>query len=214
MTSVPSTAAVGALVERQIVERTGPGGLRFLLSQGTEQLAGQKRIPLAVSASLSAAEAQQVLDRLPPLQTEGEDIQDFAFPKRSLPPPRTGETVEEPFPPPFSALTPEPPAGGPLEVLRYQPEGEISQAPHLSITFDQPMEALTAHADLAARGLPVQLAPKPPGAWRWVGTKTLLFEPEFRSPMATRYTATVQEGTASAIGGNLASTVTWSFNTT
>ena len=162
---------------------------------------------------MSEAEAQQVLDRLPPLEIEGEDLYDLAFPTRSLPPPRTGHTVEKPFPPPVSAPAPDTTPDGPLEVLRYQPEGEISQASHLSITFNQPMEAVTAHADLAAQSLPVQLTPQPPGAWRWVGTKTLLFETDVRFLMATRYTAPVPAGTASALGGDLANTLTWRFDT-
>ena len=196
-----------------MVAQTGFGGLRFLLSEGSEGPAKQPLMPPFAGIPLSEAEAQQVLDRLPPLREGGEDVQDFAFPARSLPPPRTGETVEEPFPPPVSALTPEPPPSGPLEVLRRQPEGEVGLAPHLSVTFNQPMVPLTAHADLAAQDVPVQLTPQPSGAWRWVGTKTLLFEPEFRFPMATRYTATVPAGAGSDVGGELASSVTWSFNT-
>ena len=43
---------------------------------------------------------------------------------------------------------------------------------------------------------PAELRPLPPGGrWRWVGTKTLLFEVEPRLPMATEYSVTVPAGT-------------------
>jgi len=56
------------------------------------------------------------------------------------------------------------PTVGPLKVLRYSPEGDVDLAPFLSVTFDQPMVALTAHADLAAQEVPVKLSPLPEGS--------------------------------------------------
>ena len=38
------------------------------------------------------------------------------------------------------------------DVLRYMPEGEVPLAPHLSVTFNQPMVAMTSHADTVADG--------------------------------------------------------------
>ena len=72
-------------------------------------------------------------------------------------------------------------------MLRHSAEGEVPLAPPLSVTFSQPMVAVTSHADLAAVARPVRLSPEPPGQWRWVGTKTLIFEPTGRFPMATDY---------------------------
>ena len=46
--------------------------------------------------------------------------------------------------------------------------------------------------------------PQPPGEWRWVGTRTLVFEPEGRFPMATDYRVEVPAGTRAATGGTLA----------
>ncbi|MCI0489561.1 MAG: MG2 domain-containing protein [Blastocatellia bacterium] len=71
-------------------------------------------------------------------------------------------------------------------------------APHLSVTFSRPMVAVTSHDQLSAREVPVRLEPEPPGKWRWLGTKTLLFEPTGRFPMATEYTAEVPADTKSA----------------
>ena len=48
---------------------------------------------------------------------------------------------------------------GPLEVLRRMPEGDVPLAPHLSITFSQPMVALDSHAGARARGGPRAAVP-------------------------------------------------------
>lgn len=85
-------------------------------------------------------------------------------------------------------------------------------APELSVTFSQPMIALTSQDD-AAKTVPVKLNPQPPGKWRWVGTKTLLFQPEVRFPMATTYVVTVPAGTRAANGNILANEKSWAFTT-
>src|SRR5262249_31366254 len=105
---------------------------------------------------------------------------------------------------------------GPLEVLRHAPDGDVPIAPHVSLTFSQPMVAVTSLAELEKLPSPAQLAPQPPGRWRWIGTKTLLFEPQGdvdRLPMATAYTVTVPAGTRSATGGSLAKEVSWKLAT-
>src|SRR5260221_2274943 len=66
------------------------------------------------------------------------------------------------------------------------------------------MVAVTGHEDLGREARAVRLAPEPPGQWRWVGTKTLLFEPAGRFPMATDYRAEVPAGTRSAVEGGRA----------
>ena len=93
------------------------------------------------------------------------------------------------------------------------PEGDVPLAPHLSITFSQPMVALDSHAGLSREAVPARLSPQPPGEWRWVGTRTLVFEPEGRFPMATDYRVEVPAGTRAATGGTLASATGWSFST-
>ncbi|MET0555921.1 MAG: alpha-2-macroglobulin family protein [Vicinamibacteria bacterium] len=170
--------------------------------------------PAAVGEPLSAADVQRVLARLPELPPGPGEEKDFALREKSLPPPRTGTTVKDAFPPPpADAVPPADDAAGPLTVVRRMPEGEIPQAPQLSVTFSQPMVAVTAHGDLAASAMPVRLDPQPPGQWRWVGTKTLLFEPATRFPMATEFRVEVPAGTRSATGGTLAAAVRWTFGT-
>jgi uncharacterized protein YfaS (alpha-2-macroglobulin family) len=154
-----------------------------------------------------------LLKRLPPIKVEGEDEKDFALRDRSLPAPRTGRTISEAFPPAGSANPPEISPSGPLEVLRVSPEGEVPIAPHLSVTFSQPMVAVTSNEDVNAAQVPVKLSPQPPGKWRWVGTKTLLFEPSVRFPMATNYSVEIPAGAKSAMGGTLAAARRWTFAT-
>ncbi|MGH7534691.1 MAG: hypothetical protein ACREMG_03795, partial [Gemmatimonadales bacterium] len=179
-------------------------GFSFRLSEAEEEPSAPLRAAPAPAVALSDSEAQKVLDRLAPLVAEPADEQPFALRESSLPPPRTGRTVKGAFPPPEERPAPDPGAAGPLEVLRRAPEGEVALAPHLGVTFSQPMVALTTHEDLAREALPVRLRPEPGGRWRWVGARTLLFEPTAprsgagRFPMATDYAAEIPKGTRSA----------------
>ena len=167
---------------------------------------------LAPATPLSEEDAQKVLARLAPLAPEPGS--DFALREGSLPAPRTGAKIAQAFPPTEETAPPKPETApaGPLEVVRHQPDGEVPLAPHVSLTFSQPMVAVTSHEATVA-AVPVKISPEVEGAWRWVGTKTLLFEPKPRFPMATNYTVEVREGTASAIGGTLTSKATFKFAT-
>jgi uncharacterized protein YfaS (alpha-2-macroglobulin family) len=74
------------------------------------------------------------------------------------------------------------------------------------------MVAVSSRSE-AAQNVPVRLTPQPAGHWRWIGTKTLLFQPDVRFPMATRFRVEVPAGTRSAVGGTLATTKSWEFRT-
>jgi alpha-2-macroglobulin len=190
-------------------------GLVFRLSEAQDETQGQTQQQLTRPATepLSDEATQGLLKRLPPIKVEGDDEKDFSLRDRSLPPPRTGQTVSEAFPPASGADRPEQAASGPLEVLRVSPEGEVPVAPHLSVTFSQPMVAVTSNEDLSAAQVPVKLSPQPAGKWRWLGTKTLLFEPAARFPMATDYSVEIPAGTKSAAGGALGAAKRWTFST-
>lgn len=187
--------------------------LRYTLSQGQETPSQAQQNTLAQTTALTAAEVEALLKRLPELTGQKEDQVEFKLPPQTLPAPRPGETIQEPFPPQAAGPDVVQPVMGPLKVLRYSPEGNVDLAPFLSITFDQPMVPLTSHAELAVREVPVKLTPQPEGEWRWVGTRTLVFQPTFRFPMATRYTVEIPAGTTSATGGELAEAVAFSFAT-
>jgi alpha-2-macroglobulin len=189
------------------------GGLVFRLSEGKAESERQPQLDTPRTDTLSDEAAQALLKRLPPIKSEDDDEKDFALRDRSLPPPRTGQTVSGAFPPVDRATPPDQVSSGPLEILRFAPEGEVPIAPHLSITFSQPMVPVTSNTDLAALDAPVKLTPQPKGRWRWIGTKTLLFEPDGRFPMATNYTVEIPAGTKSMNGGALAAARRWAFST-
>lgn len=184
-------------------------GLQFRLSEGRPNQEIKPAAP--VTSPLSPNETEALLNRLQSSKTEVEVEQEFAFRDRSLPPPQTGKTISEAFPHNVVADAPVTPTST-LEVVRFAPEGEVSLAPHLTVTFSQPMVAVTSQAE-AAQNVPVKLSPEVKGKWRWLGTKTLLFEPENRFPMATDFTVEVPVGTKSALGNALAETKKWNFST-
>ena len=174
-------------------------GLQISLSAGQPQPQETESVPQVTSEPLTDEEIEQILVRLPSLITDSSDQVDFNLPPEPIPPPRTGETIDEPFPPAETSGGPEPVTAGPLEVLRFAPEGEIPLAPFVNITFNQPMVPLGTLEDLAAEELPVHLNPDLPGTWRWLGTKTLTFQFDSteidRLPMATEYQVTIPAGT-------------------
>ncbi len=181
------------------------------LSEGETEAEAMDLLPEAHTEPLSDSETQRLLSRLPTLEDphRGEEL---ALPPDSRPRPRTGETIEETFPPRIDLAPPAHAVDEPLRVERYAPEGAVPLAPHVSVTFSQPMVAVTSHEEAGAR-IPVQLSPELPGRWRWVGTRTLLFELEGRLPMATSFEAVVPAGTRSATGAALAEEVRWGFET-
>ena len=165
---------------------------------------------------LDAAEIRSVTDRLPPWDDDESDAADFNRPPETLPPPRTGETIDRPFPagPDIDATDVDP---GPLAVLRVQPEGDVGIAPFVSITFNQPMVPLATIGQLDDLDIPVTITPSLPGRWQWIGTRTLRFEhdPEIfdRLPMATSYVVEVPAPATSQSGGELAEAVRVEFET-
>ena len=219
--TIPTLNDSGETAEDIGTGETSPGdedeSLEIQLGEGQVQEQEAEPVPLAAGEPLSEDEIEQILARLPSLLVEPQDQVDFKLPEDSLPPPRTGETIQDAFPPPQVAYTAGDIEVGPLEVLRFAPEGEIPLAPFVNITFNQPMVPLTTINDLAAEDVPVQLEPDLPGTWRWVGTKTLNFQYDSteidRLPKATEYVVTIPAGTESANGGVLAEAVSWSFST-
>ena len=197
--------------------QAGQSRLSIQLSEGQAQPQAFRPVPLATGEPLPENEIAAIFSRLPALIAEPEDQLDFQLAGEPIPPPRTGETVQETFPPSEPLTPPEPVAAGPLEVLRFSPEGEIPVAPFINITFNQPMVPLATLGDLGAEEVPARLEPDLPGTWRWLGTRTLTFQYDSalidRLPKATAYRVSVPAGTQSATGNVLAETVEWTFST-
>jgi uncharacterized protein YfaS (alpha-2-macroglobulin family) len=191
-----------------------PAGLDMRVSEGKQGPAPFDRNALAPAKKLGDAEAQALLARAKPITTDPADKAAFSLRDKSQPPPRTGQTIKGAFPPPASSLLPPAAndAGQDLRVLRFMPEGQVPYAPELSVTFSQAMIAVTSQDDAAA-SVPLVLKPQPKGHWRWIGTRTVLFDPEIRFPQATTYTVEVPAGTKSANGGVLKAATKFTFET-
>ncbi len=216
--TVPEGAAIAAQPAGDAVlvqDESIPDGLAIRLSEGEARAPRGAHEKVVRATGLSAAVAQGLLARMNPIKSAADDKKDFALRERSQPPPRTGETITTPFPPPPSKAKAPSVAGQStkLEVLRFAPEGDVPLAPHVAVTFSQPMVAVTSHADTVAHGVPVKLTPQPAGNWRWVGTRTLLFDPEVRFPQATEYHLEIPAGIKSANGDALDKAVSWTFTT-
>jgi len=187
-------------------------GLKFRLSEAPEQPEAKATNKVAQTSVLSDAETQAILNRLPLIKPDANEKLDFALRDKSLPPPRTGITVLQPFSLTLDSGPPDQKINVPLEVVRQSPEGDVPVAPNLSVTFSQPMVAVTSQEE-AAENVPMKLSPQPQGKWHWIGTRTLLFEPDIRFPMATQYSVNVPAGTKSANGGVLGQAKSWTFTT-
>jgi alpha-2-macroglobulin len=190
-----------------------PNGLQFRLSDGEEGAENRIVKPKVIANPMSDGETSNLLKRIPPIKEIPADKTDFAKRAGSLPAPKVGKKIEVKFPADEQINPPNADQSKlPLEVVRYSPEGEVPLAPDLSVTFSQPMVAVTSQTDAAAT-VPIELTPKTEGKWRWLGTKTLMFDSAKRFPMATRFTARVPAGTKSANGQTLKTDFIWSFAT-
>lgn len=189
-----------------------PIGLKFRLSEGAEGAEARQKQPPPPTDPLTATDAASLLKRLPEIKPESEDQADFRKRAGSMPAPKTGKQIPVKFPSDDQRGTPKIDLGTALEVVRFSPEGEVKLAPDLNVTFSQPMVAVTSQ-EQAAQYEPVELTPRVEGRWRWLGTKTLMFDTDKRFPMATKFTARVPAGTKSANGQRLAKDAIWTFTT-
>lgn len=190
----------------------GDEGMRFRLTPGADPSKSQLG-KKAKTTPLTGSELEAMLKALPPLQGDGKDAKDFALRQGSQPPPRSARTLQQPFPPPASNGAPPKVAGTRLEVTNIAPRGAVEMAPHLTVTFNQPMVPLTTVEQLDAKQLGVKLTPAVEGKWRWLGTQTLMFVPKVRFPMATSYTVEIPAGLKSSDGKSLAAARQETFET-
>jgi alpha-2-macroglobulin len=201
----------GRTIQRNMNELSQ--GLKFRLSEGVEGAEKREKQPPAKGAPLSESETGNLLKRLPEIKTDADDRKDFNKRAGTLPPPKTGQMIPVKFPAPeqINPINVDQSKQA-LQVLRFSPEGEVNLAPDLNVTFSHPMVAVTSQ-EQAAEIVPVQLTPQTEGKWRWLGTKTLMFDTAKRFPMATKFTARVPAGTKSATGQVLQKDVVWTFTT-
>ncbi len=212
----PASLTGNAQVLRKAMDqklKDRPPGLTFRLSNGAEGAETRVKQPLASTEPISESDSTGILKRLPQIKSEPDDRTEFAKRIGSLPAPKTGRQIPVKFPASDQIGRPNVDySKQPLEVIRFSPEGEIPLAPDLSVTFSQPMVAVTSQEE-AAKYAPAELTPQVEGRWRWLGTKTLMFDTTKRFPMATKFTARVPAGTKSATGQALQKDVVWTFTT-
>ncbi len=209
--NVANAQVLGKAMEQRL--KDVPGGLKFRLSEGVEGAEARTKAQLPSTDPLSQGDTNNLLKRIPEIKSKDDDQTDFSKRAGTLPAPKTGNKIPVKFPSDEMRGLPKiDTTVQTLQVLRYSPEGEISLAPDLSVTFSQPMVAVTSQ-EQAAQFAPVELTPQVEGRWRWLGTKTLMFDTTKRFPMATKFTARVPAGTKSATGQVLQKDVTWTFTT-
>ncbi len=208
--AITNAQIIGRTMETQLKDR--PSGLQFRLSEGSPEAETRDVQPPAPATELEREQAAGLLKRLPGIKSDPTDETEFAQRVGTLPAPKTGQKVPVSFP---AAEQRDAPTGGQsraLEVVRFSPEGQVPLAPDLNVTFSHPMVAVTSQEE-AAQYAPVQLSPSVEGRWRWLGSKTLMFDTDKRFPMATQFTARVPAGTKAATGETLAKDFTWTFTT-
>eukprot|EP01080_Neovahlkampfia_damariscottae_P009738 gene9738-2065_t len=167
---------------------------------------------------LSTQEIEHLQKRLPEIETEKEDFQEFKVREKSLKAPVKGDTILQEFPPKGSFDPPklsieEICQDKELIVERYLPEGKVPMAPQLSVTFNDAMVKLSSIEQVESQEIPVEISPKVEGKFRWIGTKSLLFEPKFRFNQSTLYSCVIKKGTKSQNDLKLSKDVKWTFET-
>ncbi len=205
----------GAGGGRPLLEPEPTPGVRFRLGNADASSPdGLPSVRNVTGEPLDDEALAALLARLPDLPETAADARPSALREGPRPPAIAGDTLRVAFPPPAApaSAAPDADASAP-SVLRVQPEGEVGLASHLAVTFSAPMVPLAALSEIDEENVPVTLSPEPPGRWRWVGSRTLLYEPETRFPMATDFSAVVADGAKTADGRVLAAGRSWTFRT-
>ena len=184
--TVPTTKPVTAASLRATSQ-----SLALHLSEGRSQGLAAIPISLVQGDELDATAVAAILARLTDWTIDDTLSKDFNWPVQTLPPPRTGQTIDQNFPP-ADTVVPEVVPTGPLKVLRYQPEGDVAIAPFVSITFNQAMVPLGTVSQLADADVPAIITPALAGHWQWIGTRTLRFD--YESDLIDRLRARVLTG--------------------
>ncbi len=133
--------ALDAAAQKSAEKKKKPDGLELELVEGGEQAAPEEAQKETPSKPLGEKGPRAVIERLGKKAPEAKE-EKFAFPSSTLPPPVTGTKITSVFPPPQKVPGIKIPANPEIKVLRYQPEGSLPLASHLSVTFSEAMVAL------------------------------------------------------------------------
>ncbi|MBI4748414.1 MAG: hypothetical protein HY774_07975 [Acidobacteria bacterium] len=145
-------------------------GLKIKIREGQVSAPSVITRPRLIPSPLTPAQTESLLQRLPQLSNASEPLQPaFQFPKNQPKPPQPSGSGNPAFPASSKSTVSGPDV--PFTVERFRPEGAVELAPNVSVTFSEPMVALTSLAELSNQPVPVKLTPQPPGKWRWEGRK-------------------------------------------
>ncbi len=174
---------------------------------------------------LSPERAVQLFSSLKPIPRLEEH--EFRFPENSLPRPELGkgkspETVAHLLPAnrKYDRASAR---GGAVDrslvaephffVTRVSHSGNYDEVKEVSISFSKPMIQIGQLQTVEASRF-VSLDPQPPGAWRWAGTRTLVFTPAGgRLPKSTDFKFTVAESARASDGTRLKAPYSWHVRT-
>lgn len=171
--------------------------------------------PKAKTETLSSDRVKDLIGLLGPI----EEVKNKAFvlPEQSIVKPKLpGKRIQEKFPPVLTGI--KKPSlrvqQEDLRVARVSHTGKVNTIGQFTVTFSQPMVPIArANKKTSPEGFLV-MKPLPKGTWRWLGTQTLLFEPEGkRFPRATTYKLTIPKGIKSISGGVLKEDKSWTITT-
>ncbi len=212
---IPATETVAAEAQGLVDEP----GVRVTLSSPEAGEPGAITVPVVnrpATTPLTEDQASAVFERVTALSIEPGDQSEFNRPAETLLPPRRSAVVEQAFPPVPPNTTPEV-TDKPLEVIRFQPDGDVRIAPFVSVTFNQPMVPLSTLDQLDDIAVPASMTPAMAGRWQWIGTRTLRFERDPRDldrlPAATEFRLVVPSGTTAISGATLAEPFVQTFRT-
>ena len=104
--TIPPESTPSAGGDETPVDEDGTG-LTIRLSDGGAEPQSYEPLPVTTGEPLNLEEIENILARLPLLEPLAGDQVDFKLPEEVLPPPRTGETIEEPFPLPPESFAPD-----------------------------------------------------------------------------------------------------------
>eukprot|EP01114_Cavostelium_apophysatum_P009464 TRINITY_DN2261_c0_g1_i2.p1 TRINITY_DN2261_c0_g1~~TRINITY_DN2261_c0_g1_i2.p1 ORF type:complete len:2056 (+),score=444.22 TRINITY_DN2261_c0_g1_i2:68-6169(+) len=172
--------------------------------------------------SLSNAEVEELYARVKPYEAKEDEEKDFFMREKTLPAPKVGNVVLQPFPPKDdkvgsleeSDLKKRKLESEEFKVVKFMPEGNLEEAPpHLSVSFSHAVVPLATLEQLNDIDVPIKILPGCEGRWKYMGTKNLTFEPKYRFPSSTNFTVMIPEGTKSVHGNSLKKTFHFSFTT-
>jgi len=102
-----------------------------------------------------------------------------------------------------------------VKVLRVTPSGDrVRSQRQINITFNKAMRPL-GNMDVKASSLPISITPKLACKWRWIDTKNLACELDYKNgvKLATKYTIKIRKGFKSHKGEKLKSNFVHTFST-